>query len=323
MTEEKKNESSDAKVTDSGGKKPEGQDVASKPTLAPVKKSRKKFWIVLFVVILLILVTRQGIRSYYGGSNSKDITIPDNLTNENSGQTVNNNSDTATTTNTNSKKTNKNGNASTPAPSSQPDAPGDAFDPLEFFVEVATTYQTKAGTTERWVKNTVYLGGNPADFASVDPIYTECMNQFVADFNSASTTVKLQRNDALADIKIYWFSDEQMEQYAGDMNNSGFAHNVTNASGEITGAEIYMKKSYSNLDSMKCLLIRHEIYHTVGFAHSDQHRESLMGMPSQGNNDGKALRDVDKRAIRMLYSSGLPLKQTADQIRQYFSTHSY
>lgn len=332
MAEKKKNEQAVEQQSAQAATPPAAPVPATPPAAnqaQPVKKSRKKFWIIFIVVaVLLILATIQSIRSYYSdpSKNDPEIVLPENI---NQNENINENLNTNSPGNTNSKKTNKNGNSNsggggnTPAPAPSPTPPpASSFDMLNFFAETATTYQTYIGTTERWTKSTVYVGGNPQDFASVAPIYVECMNQFIADFNASSSSVKLQRNDASADLKIYWLSNEEMLQYSGDMEG-GSARTHDNGAGEIIGADVYLQKAYSRDDGMKCYLIRHEIYHAMGFAHSDQTAKSLMWYPSAGNNLDKSLQDVDKRAISMLYSSGLPLKQTADQIRAYFSTHSY
>lgn len=319
MTDEMKKEQSNG-TEQTNAKSSEGPIDAA---LIQPKKSRIKIYLSLaMIAVIVVFFSYQSYRAYFWGG-PKEIIIPDAIQDLAVSVTPppTTNPDTKTSTPIPTKKPTMSPAATptqtTPGQSQTSSVP--SLDPLEFFVEVATGYQTKSGTSKRWTKNPVYIGGKDSEFS---PPYSDCLNQIISGFNSESSDIKLVRNGELADIKIYWVTQQELEEkYNTDTGRPYATWSVD--SGRIYGATIVMPTDANFVEDLKCYTMKHEVMHAIGFAHSDQTSYSLMGMPTVGKNLINGLTDVDKRIIRMLYSNGLPMKQNAGEIREYFKTHQF
>jgi len=192
---------------------------------------------------------------------------------------------------------------------------------LDFYIDIANTSIAGADRpTIRWNRPVVYIGGKESDDA-LDATYRTCLNWFVTDFNANSTNVKLEKNAPLANIKIYFMTEQEMiDQYHTKLP---FAVPYNNTSGEMTESKIVMPSDTDWLDDEKCWSLKHEIIHAVGFpGHSGKISNSEMSFnPLYITYAG--LSSSDQRAIRMLYNSGIPLLYNQQQARDYFANHSY
>ncbi|HOX41190.1 MAG TPA: hypothetical protein PK263_03275, partial [bacterium] len=210
-----------------------------------------------------------------------------------------------------------------PSPPSEPapDVPDPAVEAaavwekeLNFFIEIAlhTFKGTPASPLYRWTKSKVYVGGKESDLGEG---ILSCTRSFIADFNAVSKTVKLEENAPLADIKLYVMPDDWIDPTERDVRASANTHE--NDAGEITGADIIYPVSQ---DTSDCYTIKHEMFHAIGFGHSDLQKTSVMGVPLLNYNTGAQLTDIDKKAINLLYNLGVPLKSNEQQIRDLWKT---
>jgi hypothetical protein len=301
------------------------------PTTAKPKKRSCGCWVV-FAIILVILFWSFVIRNFFpfmfyaavGGFDSSE--LPDLKEIESTANITP--IDEATTGGSNRKKSTASSSPTSPAPtdtSSTESANSGTTEPAPTFLDAYIDLANKSiggseMTTKRWVKSKVYIGGREADDA-LDATYRTCLDWFVADFNTNSGNVKLERNAELADIKIYFMPTEELRTRYETL--LPFNIPSSNQNGEMTGSDIVMPNDTDWLDDEKCWSLKHEIIHAIGFpGHTNKVSNSEMSYnPLYITYAG--LSSSDQRIIRMLYNSGVPLLTSEQQVRNFFNTHTY
>lgn len=292
-------------------------------TKAEIKKPKKRscFWIVLAIVIVIIFWTTiinafiPFVSYKYLGQRSNDKSLPESeeITNTEEITPENSNSQKTTSTNKNNTKDSTTTDSSTANPTET------TYSFLDFYIDIAnTTISGEDQPTIRWNKPKVYIGAVPG---TLDETYTTCLNWFISDFNANSNQVKMENNAELAEVRIYFMTKQEMiNQFDTKLP---FASTHPGDNGEIISSKIFMPSDTDWLNDEKCWSLKHEIIHAIGFrGHSNKINNSEMSFnPLYITYAG--LSSNDQRAIRMLYSSGIPLLTNQQQVRDYFANHSY
>jgi len=240
--------------------------------------------------------------------------------------------DTTPTTNTKPSTQKPTATKTTPAtsepsiPGPVPNAPDMGDRMLEFFAEIAAYHINPVTETfsTRWTQSQIYVGGKPGE-NDLDSTYSQCLDWFVSDFNANSNSIKLIHNNELAEIKIYFMTRDELFEFKNGADYLPFASKVVDANGVVTAARMYFPNNQGYDDAEKCWSLKHEMMHAVGFnGHTDSVPDSEMTAGQQGLYITLAgLSEHDKRAIRMLYESGLPLKSNPSAIQAFFASHAY
>lgn len=294
-------------------------------SVTPTKK-RSRVGLVLFIVAVFIVLVASGIVSlitYYSSPESQKTESPDdNADTAGSASTPIEeayDAENAAKSKTTKTPASSGGTSNTPAAGTETPAPAE-YTFLDFYIDLAnTSIKGDARTTHRWTKSTVYAAGRPGEML---PIYNECLNYFVSDFNANSGGIRLVNdpNQPSVDIEFYMVTMEELHNLGG--NYLPFVTPHTDANGNMTRAELYLPTDSDWSDAEKCWSLKHEMMHAVGFhGHSLGMTNSEMGKPIVMYYGG--LMENDKRAIRMHYTSGIPLKSSSQQARDFFANHSY
>jgi len=191
-------------------------------------------------------------------------------------------------------------------------------DQINFFVDI-TTKDTKghvAGVT-RWVKPTINIRifeGQPT------ATQQSCLSSLISDFNSQSSTAKMAMSNSEADIRMFFLPDDEVQQLHIDGEDVDGFHESTTADDGCSRLEsrVIISNDPGNVEAFQCYLVRHELSHAMGFwGHSDVFSQSIMSYARPGYD----FPEVDKKAIRMLYNSGLPTCSREAQVREFFAAH--
>jgi hypothetical protein len=308
-------------------------EVADKKTTSKIKEVRPKkrscFWIVLAIIFVFIFwssVFRNFAPFFLYSLGGFDDTNPPKIEDIVSIEELSPEQNNLNSTSSKS-KINDGGNTTVLNPDNN-SSPTDSETPaettysfLDFYIDIAnTSVSGKDRPTIRWNRPIVYIGGKEGEGA-LDITYRTCASWFINDFNSNSNFVKLEKNAPLANIKIYFMTEQELiDKYQTKLP---FAIPYNNTSGEMIEAKIVMPSDTDWLDDEKCWSLKHEIMHAVGFlGHTNKINNSEMSFSPLYITYG-GLSASDQRAIRMLYNSGIPLLTNQQQTRDYFNTHSY
>lgn len=196
---------------------------------------------------------------------------------------------------------------------------------LDFFIELANkddTDKSWPGSIARWNKSTVSVGVGEGTFSERQ---SSCLNLYISDFNSASSNVKLIRDDTvdlgIPNIKIFYQDVASFTARSGGNQQYGYEEGLFNDDFSFKRAMVFLSEAIAGLDpTLECQIIRHEVTHGIGFwGHSDIYPESIMSLPKTSYSFNSA----DKKAIEMLYNSGVSLGAKEAEVRTYFSNKDY
>ena len=197
---------------------------------------------------------------------------------------------------------------------------------LNFFVELANkddSDDTWPGPIVRWTKNIVSVGIGVGSFSTDQ---SSCLNTFIADINSAINGPEFVRDDTvdigIPNIKIFYLPDADYQIRSQGTSPYGFAMINLNDDNSISRGTVYLsiEKIQSHTMAVQCQMIRHELTHALGFwGHSDIYPESIMSLAKTEYSFNTA----DKKALEMLYNSGVPLGAKEAEVRNYFANRDY
>lgn len=295
----------------------------------PDKKNYKgRNVLIIAIVAIVALSIYQSYRSYFSAPIATNIEDYIDTASQSSQDEVGSTdapTNSTASTNSSTKTTNSTSSSSgsaTSGASGTTTAVSQKDNLIEYFLDIALHFGVDRPLTtgvERWVKNPFYVGSAPG---TLDQDFSTCLDGFIRDFNSVSSTTKLVRNNELADIKIYVVSPEEMDEYGGADSGWGYAYLFRNSANEDYGGEVFLSTATPSSSDVKCYLIRHEMMHAVGFrGHSDLFWEGIMAVPGVGRNTGNSMNTPDIKAIQMLYNIGLPLKSSEEAARTFVSSH--
>ena len=200
-----------------------------------------------------------------------------------------------------------------------------ADDQLEFFVDLANYDQTHKyeQKVSRWNHRTIYVGAEAGD-PNYDDQYKGALARFIGDFNASSSAVKLAESSDNSNIKLNFVTTDQLHVANDGRDNLPFASVNEYTTGEVSSVDIYIPIDHFYSDNVKWWTLKHEMMHAVGFSgHTTHMKSSEMSNETPLYITKGGLSDADKRAIRMLYSSGIPIGTSLAQTRDFFATHSY
>jgi hypothetical protein len=196
---------------------------------------------------------------------------------------------------------------------------------LNFFVELANKDDKDKSLAEpiaRWNKPNVSVGVGEGTFSERQ---SSCLNGHISDFNSVSSSMKLFRDDTvdlgIPNIKIFYQDPVSFSERSGTDQRYGYQEGAYNDDMSFKRAAIFLSEAIASLDGVvECQVIRHEMTHAIGFwGHSDIYFESIMSLPKTSYTFNTA----DRKAIEMLYNSGVPLGAKEAEVRAYFAGREY
>jgi hypothetical protein len=169
----------------------------------------------------------------------------------------------------------------------------------------------------KWVKNPV----NIRIYGDPDEQSLTCLSSVIVDFNQLSNSTRLQIVDkGTGDIDIYFVPDSEFLRIEPNYvpGNWGFFWRWSNSGCEIYKARILISTKYPT-PRQRCHLIREELTQSLGFAHdSARFRDSIF---YRDWTETISYSEIDKKLIRMLYSSDIPLCATKNEVERYFASY--
>lgn len=187
---------------------------------------------------------------------------------------------------------------------------------LDYFQEIAlgSEYGDHMPTIGKWGKDTIGV--------SVNGTHSEndmaCLNQTISDFNTLSSRVKLNREEASSDITIHFAPEATfgniLKEYVP--RNMGFFWTRGNNLGVLNEATILIDTSAVS-EIERCHLIREELTQSLGLMNdSPQFSDSIFYTEWTRTT---AYSELDKKAINLLYGEyGIQAGMSRAEVEELF-----
>lgn len=298
------------------------KEKAIEKTIAPEKTPKpKKKWclccgLIVLLIIILSIVSRVIYLSYYEKNST------------NSDRSISNSkvADEVKSAERSSVKSNSKSTADTSQKDQESEQPENTQTQenrmLEYFIDTAVyDYQKREFFITRWTSSNVSVGVAEGSFTES---LNNCLESFINDFNSESSSAKLRRDDTvdvgIPNIKIYYWDDTKFKEKAGQNATYGLTQWIHKDDKSLQRSMLFLSYDLMNADeSLRCQIIRHEMMHAVGFwGHSDKYFEGIMSSPKTRY----IYPDEDKRLVRILYNSNIPVGSDNEAARNYFGNNS-
>jgi len=269
--------------------------------------------LIIFVIFVLFTLMKLSYLAYYANeSATKTATNTESTT-----KTIE-----ATSSKTATKKSSLTKTTSNQQSSQQSSSDTSKKNMIEYFVDTAVyDYTKREFFVTRWNQSGVSVGVAEGEFTSS---LNSCLEGFISDFNGQSSSAKLHRDDTVSlgqpNIKIYYWSDAAFKQRAGDIDY-GYTEWIHKDDKSLQRSMLFLSEEIMNIDeAVRCQVIRHEMTHAVGFwGHSNVFFEGIMAQPKTRY----IYPEEDKRLIRMLYNSGIPIGSTSQSTRDFLENNNW